>query len=147
MRFSGETEASSEPSVDDAGRGSIEDCTILPSSTSVRTCDTSAGLGPVFFRMGFEMGELLTFDLALAFAALFFRAFFDRSSPVPWLTGGWGSRAIALSIAAGECSIGELFEWVLWSYADELSPCARKAGDVRGLKYAPGTVKPASILK
>jgi hypothetical protein len=44
---------------------------------------------------------------------------------------------------------GEFVEVLLgrWSYACEGSFCAWSAGDVRGLKYAPGTVKEVSTGK
>lgn len=82
VKFSGDTEASSEPSVDAAGNGSMLEspcCLEVLSSTSLRTCDTIAGLGPGFLRCGFEIGELLTLGLDLVLAALFFLAFFDSS--------------------------------------------------------------------
>jgi hypothetical protein len=101
-RFSGETDAfSSDPSVEAAGKGSSPcslACRFL-SSTSLSTCDTMAGLGPVFRLNGLEIGELLTLGLLLVLAACVFLVFFERSKLTAGITSG--SRSI---------SIGELFE-------------------------------------
>lgn len=109
VRFSGDTEAfSSDPSVDVAGSGSKPWSAdrIFRSSTSLRTCDTMAGLGPVFRRWGLVMGELLMLALPLALTALFFRAFLERS---------WALGAGAMAGASRSISMGELLECVLWS--------------------------------
>lgn len=111
VRFSGDTDAfSSEPSVEaegtTIGNGSAAamDC----SWTSLKTCDTMAGLGAVFRRRGFEMGELLMLDRGpLALAALFFLAFLARS-----MVAG---AAAAAGRASMSISTGELLECVLWS--------------------------------
>jgi hypothetical protein len=137
VKFSGDTEAfSSDPSVDVAGMGRNDGSGFwaILSSTSLSTWDTMAGLGPALRRSGFEMGELLIPDFPLALAAFGLRVFLTRSR---LLLGGGGSRSI---------STGELLEWLLGSYADELS-WAWSAGEVRGLKYAPGTVNVSFMLK
>jgi hypothetical protein len=108
VRFSGETDAnSSDVSADVAGIGSIvlSGSPLARSSTSLRTWDTIAGLGPALRRCGFEMGELFTLGLLRDLAALFFLAFLERST-----AGGGGATEDSSSM-----STGELFEWVLGS--------------------------------
>lgn len=107
VRFSGETEAFSSDASDVAGIGRNEGSPSgsFASSTSFSTCDTIAGLGPVLRRRGFEIGELRTPGLALlAFAALFFLAFLDRSKFGVTMAVGGPSKSI---------STGELFDCVL----------------------------------
>lgn len=70
----------------------------LVSSTSLRTCDTMAGLGPAFLRWGFDIGELLTPVFFLDLAALFFLAFFESSRFDA--TGACGP--VSRSISTGE---------------------------------------------
>jgi hypothetical protein len=109
VRFSGDTEAfSSDISAELTGSGSIGSILFswLRSSTSLRTCDTMAGLGPVLRRSGFEMGEfLIPPALLLVLAALFSLAFLDSSMGTTT-----GACDISRSI-----SMGELFDWVLGS--------------------------------
>jgi hypothetical protein len=127
VKFSGETDASSsDVSTDVAEIGSIvlSERPLARSSTSLRTWDTIAGLGPAFRRCGFEMGELFTLGLLRDLAALFFLAFLERST-----AGGGGTTEDSSSM-----SMGELLEWVLGSYADAASFWGCSAGDVKGLK-------------
>ena len=81
FRFSGDTDAFSSDPSECAGRGSMAGSAIgvFPSSNSVSTWETIAGLGPTLFLRGFEIGELLMLVFGLALTA-FFRAFFDRST-------------------------------------------------------------------
>lgn len=65
-----------------------------------------AGLGPVFLRRGFEIGELLIPGLLLVLGMLGFLAFFGASSAVVVTGIAGGSRSI---------SMGELLECVLLS--------------------------------
>jgi hypothetical protein len=71
-----------------------------------------AGLGPAFRRWGLVIGELLIplFPLTLA-AAFAFLAFLGRSK----------ADATGAGVDSKSISAGELFDWVLWSYNDEVS--------------------------
>lgn len=99
-RVSGDTDefSSGEVSVEAAGIGRKAEFPF--SSTSVRTWETMAGLGPVFLRWGFTMGELRILALPLGFAGAFFLGFFDRSTdPIA-----------AVVEVSSSISMGELFE-------------------------------------
>lgn len=111
---------------------------IFVSVISLKTWDTKAGFDAVFRRCGFDIGDCRTPLFRLDLAALFFRVFFDKSDALLWLAG-----------RSGFGTSGEFVEvlFALCSYPVAGSVCACSAGEVRGLKYAPGTVYAASTGK
>lgn len=93
------------------------------------------GVDTIFFRWGFTMGDWRTLGF-LALATLLLRALLARSIEV-----GGGT------IVSRSISWGEFVVLVLPPKPRRVSFCACKAGDVRGLKYAPGTVNCVSTGK
>lgn len=93
-----------------------------------------SGVEPVFLRCGFVMGDFPTLALDLVFAVPVFLAFFPRSpadGPV------CGIVMPSRSMPSGELVV--VAERPR-SKTDMGSDWACKAGEVRGLKYAAGTV-------
>jgi hypothetical protein len=147
---SGETEAFSESvaSMATAPGGCefpcvVETCSMVrfpddrccSSASSVRAWAFNVGVVPVFLRCGLVIGDCRTFGLALTFAAFVFRTFFARSFALPASCAAEGP--LSKSISPGELVFAAPN---LWSYGAAPSFCACNAGDVNGLKYAPGTV-------
>jgi hypothetical protein len=104
------------------------------STISPRAGDT---IEPLFDRFGLTIGDCLTARVARGFDNAFLLAFLDKT-PELFEAECWSTFM----------SMGEFVVAVsIWSKADACcSFCARSAGELRGLKYAPGIVY-SGILK
>lgn len=124
--------------VGSAGNGSCCCSCSAASTNSLSTCSFMSGVEAVFFRCGLVIGDCRTLDFPFL-GALFLAFFVVSAEPVMKPPRGELSMLSFTGLV--------VIERCVCSYDTMLSFCACNAGDVKGLKYAPGTVNWASIGK
>ena len=136
-RCSGDIDPFSDASVlgaESDDRGSV---VFLGRDGSIISSRAWATTEPLFDRFGLTIGDCLTARVARGFDSAFLLAFLDKAPEL------FEADCESTLMSMGELVVADS----IWSKADVCcSVCARSAGELRGLKYAPGIVY-SGILK